>query len=280
MFLAACSGVSKSPPGARSSAASVSPVPAPAAADLATTADAAPATESPQSDSGAVAKEAEPPALPSVVFEGTAASTAEWTLEAKGFPAVSADGKLIALAFGELGTTGPPVLSLTVQIRSIDSGAIARAASFRRAYTGELAQSELEAVRTRLREWVARENAELRLVELIPLAALEERDPCAAGEDGVQKFGLPPLDVTLKNTRLVIRYAGAGTISDKNHPDWIARDKNNRFGNCEYRPVLNGMFADRARRALVIRADYCSPGDQCQEGVIPKFSVHRLPAAK
>ena len=200
-----------------------------------------------------------------------------WTLEANGFPAVSKDGRVVALASGELNTTGPPVLRLTIQVRSVDSGGPTHSATFRHPYDGELTQGELDALRKRLAEWVAQQNAELGGIELVPMAAFEMRDACAAGNDGGQAIALPPLELTLKRTRLVVRHAGKGTIVDEDHKDWLERDKNNSFGNCEYRPFLTGVFADFPRRVLVIRADYCSPGDQCHEGVLPKFSVHRLP---
>jgi hypothetical protein len=169
------------------------------------------------------------------------------------------------------------VLSLTIQIRSVDSGAPPYSATFRHRYDGELAHPELDALRKRLTEWVAQQNAELGKIELVPMAAGETRDACGDGNDGVQKIALPPLEVTLQRTRLVVRHAGKGTLVDEDHKDWLERDKNNAFGNCEYRPVLTAVFADFPRRVLVVRADYCSPGDQCQEGVFPKFSVHRLP---
>jgi hypothetical protein len=258
-LLAACSSVSQIPSGAGTRPAPIAPV------------VGTPGSSARESD------QSKPPFSPSVRARTDAGSAAAWTLEAEGFPAVSKDGQVVALAAGELQTTGPPVLSLTVQIRSVDSGGPAHSATFRHRYAGELSQGELDALRKRLTEWVAQQNAELGAVELVPMAAGEVRDACAAGGDGIQKFVLPPLEVTLKHTRLTVRYARTRAIADENHKDWVARDKNNRFGNCEYRPFLTGVFADFPRRVLLIKADYCSPGDQCLEAVFPKFSVHRLP---
>jgi hypothetical protein len=280
VFAAGCSAAANPPAG---SAAGTIASPASPSSKEAAASSSQDATRAPSPKQSPAPKPDPQPSESPVVLEPTVkartdgATMIEWTLEAEGFPAVSKDGRLVALAFGELQTTGPPVLVLTLELRAVDSGARVRSVRFRHRYDGEPAPGELEALRGRLAKWVAGENAALAKHDVSPLTKVgAEREICGGADAGEQQIESEPLEVRLTATRLVVRHAGR-VIADKNRVDWILRDKNNPFGNCVYQPVLSRLFVDSEKRVLVFEADYCSTGDHCQEGVAPKFAVHRLP---
>ncbi len=263
LFLAACSGVAKAPPGASPTEAPKTDEPSPS--PVAETAIGSPSAPS----------DSHQPALKA---RTDAPSNVDWTLEGEGFPAVTNDGRLVALAFGEMNTTGPPVLSLTVEFWDVDASTRKRSAKFRQKYEGELEAGELAALRRRLTEWVASETAALAAHDLHPLTRVGDLEhPCDTLDLPQQELVSEPLGVRLRGTRLVVRHAKRRLI-DQNHPEWVLFDRNNPLGNCVYRPALSNVYADAARRVLLIEVDYCSTGDSCDEGVTPRFAVLRLPA--
>jgi hypothetical protein len=277
-LIAACGAVSNAPVGTGvGSVASSRPAPVQPSSSSEPVAAASSRESAIPSDG--VPPQATAPVVLVVKARTEGASHADWQLGAEGFPAVSQDGLLVALAFGELRTVGPPVLSLTLELYAVDSGARLRTAQFRHAYEGELERVETEALRERLEHWVAGENAALAGRDLTPLSRVGDELGRCGEHGGKQVIAAEPLEVSLTSTRLVVRHAGR-TIADTNHVEWVRHDKKNPFGNCVYRPELTRIFTSREKRVLVVEADYCSPGDSCQEGIAaPRFAIHRLPPA-
>ena len=94
---------------------------------------------------------APPPTVPSIRLhaEGT---LDEWAFAATGFPALAKDGNRVVVAFAAQRTSGPPSLTLDLEIQSLD-GAPRRRARFDEPYRGELATAALAQLRTRAEAW-------------------------------------------------------------------------------------------------------------------------------
>ena len=74
-----------------------------------------------------------PRGWPKVTFQTDSDSATGWKLEGVGFPAVSSDGRRVALAF-DAQPAGPPALMLTVELLDVDTSAVVRTSRFHEPY--------------------------------------------------------------------------------------------------------------------------------------------------
>jgi hypothetical protein len=213
--------------------------------------------------------------LPNVEFNEQGTFT-ELSLQANGFPAISKDGQVVAVASHELNTSGPPALELCVQLHSVASGKITQTLKFREPYSGEREVSALEKLKARVREWVTGVNQRLLRAELVTISHTAS-DATAVCNDDAPPLHLqnPPLEASLTKGHLVVRNA-ANVVFERSYPEWI-RAKGGARNRCEYQPYLTEVAYDAEHEVLVVKADHCSPSDSCSEGVSPEFAVVLLP---
>ena len=216
------------------------------------------------------------PKSPSIVFHEQASTATEFELEATGFPAISRDGKLVALAFHELKVAGPPALELGVQLRSVASGAIVYNTKFREPYQGELGAAYLEPLKHRVRRWVLAVERKLAEVNLAPM------NPVVHDESAVCSDERPPirvpavrLDVRFSAGHLVVSDDKARVLFEHAHPEWTATYGSAK-NRCVFEPYVTEVAFDAPRNVLVIRADHCTPSDLCEKGIVPNFAVLTL----
>jgi len=216
------------------------------------------------------------PMSTSIVFRGQASTATEFEFDEIGFPAISRDGKLVALAFHELQVAGPPALELGVQLRSVATGRIVYNAKFREAYQGERGEASLDSLRRRVVRWLGTVERRLTQADLMPMNPVV-RDEAAVCIDDPKAIRIPAasLELRFSASRLVVRDDNARVLFDHAYPEWTAAYPNPR---CVYEPYVTEVAFDEQHNVLVIRADHCSPGDSCTQGVVPNFAVVTLKA--
>lgn len=216
------------------------------------------------------------PTPPAVVFHGEAKSASEFELEAKGFPAVSSDRKLVAVAFHELNTTGPPALELGVQLRSVGTGHVVYAAKFREPYRGERGEAYLNELRHRVFVWVDGVTQRLAKARLVSIGLIVRDDAAVCNDEASPLYvPTPPIEVRYGFGRLVVRDGAAREVFERAYPEWT-RTNGNFHSSCVYKPYVAEVAFDSQSKVLVVKAEHCSPSDNCLEGIAPDFAIVAL----
>ena len=216
------------------------------------------------------------PQAPSIQFHDEESTATEFQLEEAGFPAISADGKVIALAFHELADAGPPALELTVQLRSVQSGKVVYETAFREPYQGELDNVYLDALRRRVRRWLSATQRKLTQVKLVTMSPIVH-DEAAVCSDNPKPIRIPTasLEVHFDASRLIVRADNARVLFNHEYPEWTTAYES-QGQRCVFKPYVTQVSFDAQHQLLVVGARHCSPGDMCTKRVIPKFAVIEL----